>query len=517
MPSDRRLLRTQRFGSWWLGPEGEGNLRLRVRVQLLLTGTIIVANIIGIVVASTLTVTVIPGPHVLIRDLAFVNFVLVPAYALLALVVGAVWGTRWVFTSLHWFAENRPADRRDRIQTLRVPWKLTAVSATLWFVGTIVFSVAYGMEDVDLVAKVGITSAFAGAVVAANTYLLSEFALRPFAARALSTSPMRETKGIGITMRSVLIWSLGALPVAGLMIIALFELTGSTTSATELSVAILALGTVAIITGLCLMWMNVRALVAPIRTVTSALAKVQRGDLEAEVAVFDGTELGILQTGFNQMVSDVRERELIRDLFGRHVGQEVARAAMSRQMRLGGEVRDVAVLFIDVVGSTTIAATRPPEVVVELLNRFFAVVVAEIHEHGGFVNKFEGDAALAIFGAPEDLDDAAGRALAAARQMSARLNNEVPGVSAGVGVAYGPAVAGNIGAESRFEYTVIGDPVNESARLSEYAKSADGWVVASMRAVEAASATEADRWRAVDEVTLRGRIESSAIAVPVDV
>jgi adenylate cyclase len=215
------------------------------------------------------------------------------------------------------------------------------------------------------------------------------------------------------------------------------------------------------------------------------------------------------------MVSDVRERERLRDLFGRHVGEDVAKAAMSRQIELGGEVRDVAVLFIDVVGSTTIAMEQPPEEVVKLLNRFFAVVVAEVHEHGGFVNKFEGDAVLAIFGAPEDMDDAAGCALKAARTMTARLRDEVPEANAGVGVSAGRVVAGNVGAESRFEYTVIGDPVNEAARLSEHAKGVEGCVVGSMRAVEAASPDEAARWREVDEVELRGRAEPTRIAVPV--
>jgi adenylate cyclase len=244
------------------------------------------------------------------------------------------------------------------------------------------------------------------------------------------------------------------------------------------------------------------------------MAKVRGGDMDTEVLVFDGTELGLLQSGFNRMVHDVRERERIRDLFGRHVGEDVAEAAMSRQMELGGEVRHVAVLFIDVVGSTTIATEQPPQEVVKLLNRFFAVVVAEVHEHGGFVNKFEGDALLAIFGAPEDLDDAAGHALAAARAMTARLRQEVPECDAGVGVSAGEAVAGNVGAESRFEYTVIGDPVNEAARLSEHAKTVDGRVVASARAVEAAGAEEAGRWREVDEIQLRGRREPTKIAVP---
>jgi adenylate cyclase len=114
------------------------------------------------------------------------------------------------------------------------------------------------------------------------------------------------------------------------------------------------------------------------------------------------------------------------------------------------------------------------------------------------------------------MDDPAGSALAAARTMTARLQDEVPEAEAGVGVSAGQAVAGNVGAESRFEYTVIGDPVNEAARLSEHAKTVPGCVVAPVRAVEAAGPEEAARWRQVDEIQLRGRAEPTMIAVPVD-
>lgn len=514
MPSERRLLRTNPLGSWLLGSGEEDGTKLRARIQLLLTGSLVLANVVGAVLIAVLLTFVIPGPAVFTRELAMINFVAAPVYAISCLIVGGIWGTVWALKSLRWSVQGRDANRADRIATLRVPWKLTLVSAALWLIGTVLFTILYGSVDPDLVAKVGFTIGFGGIVVCANAYLLSEFAMRPVAARALSTAPMRRARGVGITMRAVLTWLLSALPVVGLMIAAVFALVEQDTSANRLAVTVLALGAVGIFFGLLLTWMNIRAVAAPIRTVTAALAKVRRGNLDTQVMVFDGTELGMLQTGFNQMVTDVRERERIRDLFGRHVGEEVAKTAMSRQIELGGEVRDVAVLFIDVIGSTKIAATRPPEEVVELLNRFFAVAVAEVHEHGGFVNKFEGDAALAIFGAPGDLADATGCALAAARTMIARLADEVPECEVGVGVSAGPAVAGNVGAESRFEYTVIGDPVNEAARLSEQAKTAHGHVVAAQRAVEAASPDEAKRWKVVDEVHLRGRTEPTGIAVP---
>ncbi len=172
--------------------------------------------------------------------------------------------------------------------------------------------------------------------------------------------------------------------------------------------------------------LNARSVVAPVLSVRDALLDVERGDLEREVPVYDGTELGLLQSGFNQMVHGLREREHLRDLFGRHVGQEVAAAAATGDVELGGETRVASVLFVDLVGSTTYATEHSPAEVVEMLNRFFAVVVDEVDRHHGLVNKFIGDAVLAIFGAPVELPDHAAQALAAARAMAAGSPTRCP-------------------------------------------------------------------------------------------
>ena len=112
----------------------------------------------------------------------------------------------------------------------------------------------------------------------------------------------------------------------------------------------------------------------------------------------------------------------------------------------------------------------PPSEVVRLLNKFFRVVIDVVESEGGFVNKFEGDAALCVFGAPVASDDPAGPGAAGRSAAGQRLEREVPEVGFGIGVSAGKAVAGNVGSEQRFEYTVIGDPVNEAARLSDLAK-----------------------------------------------
>jgi adenylate cyclase len=171
-------------------------------------------------------------------------------------------------------------------------------------------------------------------------------------------------------------------------------------------------------------------------------------------------------------------------------------------------------MFIDLEGSTTLAETRDPEEVIRLLNSFFAIVVEAAAAHDGWVNKFEGDAALCVFGAPLPDEHAASHALAAARTLHDRLVAELPEVKAGIGVSAGRVVAGNLGAKRRFEYTVIGDPVNDASRLSDLAKSRPSCVLASGAALSRASEEEWSRWQLDGEVNLRGRAASTRVAVP---
>ncbi len=174
----------------------------------------------------------------------------------------------------------------------------------------------------------------------------------------------------------------------------------------------------------------------------------------------------------------------------------------------------MAALFVDLVGSTSLALALPPTEVVRVLNRFFRVVVEVVESEGGLVNKFEGDAALCVFGAPVARDDPPGDALRAARKLATRLSNELPEIDFGIGVSAGVGVAGNVGAERRFEYTLIGDPVNEAARLAELAKQRPERVLASSAALDRAAAPEANAWSVTEKAVLRGRAAPTQLAHP---
>jgi adenylate cyclase len=314
-------------------------------------------------------------------------------------------------------------------------------------------------------------------------------------------------------MRLTMAWALGSgVPVLGIAALALAAVLGADLEPEVLGGAIAFLAAVALMVGLIATRLVADSVADPLGAVRSALGRVERGDLSAGVEVDDGSEVGLVQAGLNRMVAGLRERERLRDLFGRHVGRDVAEAALDGDVELGGEEREVAVLFVDVVGSTRLAARRPPVEVVALLNAFFAVVVDVVEAHQGWVNKFEGDGALCVFGAPAPDPRAAACALAAARDLHARLVDELGELDAAIGVSAGTAVAGNVGAEHRFEYTVLGDPVNEAARLCELAKQRPQRLVASDAAVERAGSGEARHWSLGDAVVLRGRDAPTRLA-----
>jgi adenylate cyclase len=309
-----------------------------------------------------------------------------------------------------------------------------------------------------------------------------------------------------VQARLLIFWSIGtAAPVLCIAATAFVALAGEGMRTDRLSLITLALCVMVLVFGLLVTVMNTRAVVAPMTSMRFALERVGQGDLDAEVPVYDGTELGLLQAGFNDMVHGLREREALRDMFGRHVGRDVAEAAARGDVTLGGETRDVSVVFVDVIGSTAYASERSPQEVVETLNRFLAVVVEEVDRQGGFINKFLGDAALAVFGAPVESSDHPSAALRAARSIAARLEGEVCDIQAGIGVGSGAAVAGNVGEASRFEYTVIGDSVNAASRLCELAKGVPGRVLVAWTAVARSGPDERAHWVPAGEHLLRGR------------
>ncbi|WP_424399090.1 adenylate/guanylate cyclase domain-containing protein [Mycobacterium uberis] len=405
-----------------------------------------------------------------------------------------------------------------RSQALRMPFYRTMISLAVWSIGGTVFIAASWSAARHTAPIVALATALGATATAIIGYLQSERILRPVAVAALRSGVPENVKAPGVTLRLMLTWvpSTGV-PILTIVLavvadkIALLHATPE-----QFFSPILLLALAALVIGLVSTWLVAMSIADPLRQLRWALSEVQRGNYNAHMQIYDASELGLLQAGFNDMVRELSERQRLRDLFGRYVGEDVARRALERGTELGGQERDVAVLFVDLIGSTQLAEIKPPAEVVHLLNEFFRVVVDTIGRHGGFVNKFQGDAALAIFGAPIEHPDGAGAALSAARELHDELLPVLGSAEFGIGVSAGRAIAGHIGAQARFEYTVIGDPVNEAARLTELAKLEDGHVLASAIAVSGALDAEALCWNVGEIVELRGRTAPTQLARPLN-
>jgi adenylate cyclase len=446
------------------------------------------------------------------------NAIVGAVYLPLSLTLGSVWSIRQGAPVERWLRERRPPTEEERRIVLGQPSDFVVVSGVFWVIAAVLFTLLNlpGSGWGALVVGGGLL--MAGETSIALGYLMSERIMRPITKLALAGGPPPVRFGPGMAGRLTMAWSAGTgVPLLGILLIAGAGIAQPDEDPVLVASAIAFLAVVGVAVGLVAITIAARSVAEPIGAVRKAIARIESGDLDVSVPVDDGSEVGLLEAGFNSMAAGLRERERLHDLFGRHVGREVAEAALRTdgEVKLGGELREVAVVFVDVIGSTRLAVRRPPDQVVALLNSFFAIVVEVIEEHCGWVNKFEGDGALCVFGAPTVRPDAAGDALRAARRLDERLLTGLVGATAGIGVSAGPTVAGNVGAQERFEYTVIGDPVNEAARLCELAKQRPERLLASQAVLWRAEAEEVARWVVRDSIVLRGRDEPTQVAVPV--
>ena len=425
-----------------------------------------------------------------------------------------------------WLSEGRAPTVAEQKATMRLPWRATEFSIQCWAVAAVGFAAwAWVLHHVALfMVEVMITIALGGLVSIALAYFTTEWAASPLIPLALRSEAPPGGVSLGIRPRLILAWALGsAIPLLALALLPLDARVSAAASSVgrtpSISESVIAIALAGVVAGLVITFTVARSVADPIDHVRVGLGKVADGNLEVVVDVEDGGELGMLQSGFNQMVTGLRERAQLRELLSRHVGVEVARRALEEGSGLGGEQHSASVLFVDLVGSTALAEVLPPGEVVATLNAFFDTVVTVVNAQGGWVNKFEGDGALCVFGAPGFQHDHAARALCAARTLDGALRalaHDHPGLSAGIGVSSGVVVAGNVGTEQRYEYTVIGRAVNEAARLTEIAKGRPSRVLATGGAIGQAGG-EAGMWASLGTVAIRGGSKPVAIYEPLAV
>lgn len=227
-----------------------------------------------------------------------------------------------------------------------------------------------------------------------------------------------------------------------------------------------------------------RNLQTPLSRIIEAIHAISQGDLSTRIGLERSDELGVMSQQFDRMAEQLQDREFVRETFGRYLSRSIAAEVLSQRdgLILGGEERVVTVLFVDLVGYSTISEHMSPAQVVLMLNEYLGAMNEVVDRYQGTVIEFVGDAIFAVFGAPQYQIEHAQQAMGCALAMLAELQalnqawcesglarswqpSGIAAISSRIGLHSGRVIAGNIGSKNRIKYSVIGDTVNVASRL----------------------------------------------------
>ena len=249
----------------------------------------------------------------------------------------------------------------------------------------------------------------------------------------------------------------------------------------------------------------------PLASLKRLAARLGQGELEAQSDVKGRDLAGSLAASLDSMAAGLRERDRVKEVFGRYIATQVSDRILKGDVNLGGEAREVTILFSDIRNFTSMSEDMAPQQVVAFLNAYFSEMVEAVFEQGGVLDKFLGDGLMAVFGSLGDQPDHARRAVRAALRMKAllgKINGEraiegKPPIAIGVGIHTAEVVVGNIGSARRLEYTVIGDGVNTSSRVQALNKEFGTTILITETTFEAVR--EEFECRTMPETKIRGK------------
>ncbi|HUR33497.1 MAG TPA: adenylate/guanylate cyclase domain-containing protein [Vicinamibacterales bacterium] len=250
---------------------------------------------------------------------------------------------------------------------------------------------------------------------------------------------------------------------------------------------------------------------SPLGSLKHLAARLGRGELDARSDVTGRDLAGSLAASLDTMAAGLRERDRVKEVFGRYIATQVSDRILKGDVNLGGESREVTILFSDIRNFTSMSEEMAPQQVVAFLNDYFSEMVEAVFEQGGVLDKFLGDGMMAVFGSLGDQPDHALRAVRAATRMKAllgKINGEramtgKPPIAIGVGIHTAEVIVGNIGSTRRLEYTVIGDGVNTSSRVQALNKEFGTTILITETTYEAVKGEF--ECRAMPETRIRGK------------
>lgn len=372
-----------------------------------------------------------------------------------------------------------------RVRAINAPWVIGLICAVGWLLCIPVFIVSLSLGAEPLAPQVNyhlVVSFFvSGAISGTQAFFIAEICCLKFLYADFFPEGQRIAADGGIpgSLRvKWFVWVLSTVvcPVTAELLLFLAP-KSNPTDAFEFALAV---ALIFMVFSFLSAWLLGRLIIEPVDRLKDAARRVSQGDLDARVSLRQADDFGMLIDEFNKMVSGLKEKEHVQNMFGRHVGTRAARAIMESEAGVVGTTREITVMFLDVRDFTVLSESRKPTEVVELLNTLFQNMVEIVEQHGGMVNKFLGDGLMALFGAIDaegtETGNHAQAAVECGRAMVKRLEivNRSDELSAkfaiGIGIHTGEAVVGSIGSNQRMEYTAIGDTVNVAARVEGLTK-----------------------------------------------
>lgn len=443
--------------------------RLGPRYLAAYTAAFLVSAAVLCVVAAGVFASYVP-----VSAAEFARLTLFAEAALLAALGWStvIW-TRAASPVNHWLRSGKADELAPAAWRSAVSLPAAGIRATAWraVVLAALPVTAYAGLAFDLSAASAGTILVAMLVAAAYPAVVNFFALELYMRPVLQDLSDRLPHGFdppagGVPLR----WKLFAvLPVINLVTgaaVSLFSVGGGDTL-TDLGANVLVALAVSLTISLVLTVLVSRSLLVPVEGLIAATRRVSAGELDARVPVLSDDELGRLAGSFNEMMDGLGEREVLREALGSYVTPEVARRMIDEgTARLAGEEVEATMLFVDIRDFTQYSERATPEEAVAYLGRFFDLTVPILSKHGGRANKFVGDGLLGVFGTPEPLEDHADRALRCAIEMAERVEEAFGDkLRIGAGLSSGQVLAGTVGGAGRYEFMLIGDPVNVAARV----------------------------------------------------
>src|ERR1700730_4766840 len=377
--------------------------------------------------------------------------------------------------------ESIPSEKLDpvRRRLVHLPWYGAAISSVAWFLGAVVFLISLALAGRPMSAQLfwhlPISFGVSGFIATTQSFFLIELAshwgLFPLFFHDARPDRLQGIHPISLRMRRFM-WAVSAsiCPIGSLLLL-LFAPPSPGTNPQLFGVFVAVIGIVFALLSALLIG---RSVAQPVDQLRVAAQAVTHGHLDVQVPLRRADEFGALIGEFNRMVTELREKERLRQTFGAHVGRRAAEEILTRDPGLGGTEQEITVMFVDIRSFTARSAHLSPTKAVGLLNEFLRVMVDAVEgEHGGMINKFLGDGFMALFGIGGSNRNHADEALAAAcsiQRTLERLNATRTAcgedqIQIGIGINTGPAIVGSIGSPERMEFTVIGNTVNVASRI----------------------------------------------------